>query len=118
MTEVVLTVKRAALLTANERLHWRTRAAKTKALRHLSRLLHRGVEPMQRARLDVTIAYPDRRRRDRHNLWPTVKACVDGAVDAGVLPDDDDAHLDGPHLETAAELSGGGYRFTFAWSLA
>ncbi len=31
----------------------------------------------------------DNRRRDAHNTAPTVKACVDGLVDAGWFKDDD-----------------------------
>jgi crossover junction endodeoxyribonuclease RusA len=38
----------------------------------------------------VTFPVHDARRRDPHNLAPTVKAIVDGLVDAGVWPDDTD----------------------------
>ena len=30
----------------------------------------------------------DRLRRDQDNLVPTLKPCIDGLVDAGVIPDD------------------------------
>lgn len=36
----------------------------------------------------VVLPVPDRRRRDPHNLTPTLKAIVDGLVDAGLWPDD------------------------------
>jgi hypothetical protein len=42
--------------------------------------------------------FADNRRRDTGNLYPTVKALVDGFVDAGVLRDDCDGVLYGPHL--------------------
>jgi hypothetical protein len=37
-------------------------------------------------------------RYDPNNLWPTVKAVVDGLVDAGFLVDDDHAHVIGPDM--------------------
>ena len=37
-------------------------------------------------------------RRDLHNYMPTLKALVDGLVDAGLLPDDDARHLQGPDM--------------------
>jgi crossover junction endodeoxyribonuclease RusA len=37
-------------------------------------------------------------RWDPNNLWPTVKAAVDGIVDAGLLVDDDHEHLVGPDM--------------------
>ncbi len=54
--------------------------------------------------------------RDRMNLYPTVKAVIDGlgpsrvsahtphAVGWGLIPDDDDTHLDGPHLSIGPRL--------------
>lgn len=33
------------------------------------------------------------RKRDHHNLGPTVKAVIDGIVDAKFLPDDNDRHV-------------------------
>jgi len=37
-------------------------------------------------------------RYDPNNLWPTVKAVVDGFVDAGFLVDDDHKHVIGPDM--------------------
>jgi hypothetical protein len=42
--------------------------------------------------------FTNNRRRDTGNLYPTVKALVDGFVDAGLIPDDCDGIVDGPHL--------------------
>lgn len=41
---------------------------------------------------------PRNGRYDPNNLWPTVKAAVDGFVDAGLLPDDDHTHVIGPDM--------------------
>jgi hypothetical protein len=37
-------------------------------------------------------------RYDPNNLWPTVKAVVDGLVEAGFLVDDDHLHVIGPDM--------------------
>lgn len=42
--------------------------------------------------------FPNNRRRDTGNLYPTIKAIVDGFVDAKVLVDDCDGVLFGPWL--------------------
>ena len=42
--------------------------------------------------------FPDDRRRDTGNLYPTIKALLDGLVDAGVLCGDHDGLVEGPWL--------------------
>lgn len=83
-------------LTANQRLHWAKRATITREVRQTTCLLARKAPHGDR--LVVTLHYRPamRRVRDRHNLWPTVKACVDGLVDAGIVPDDDSEHVSAP----------------------
>ena len=83
-------------LSANQRMHWRTRAALTRELRDTARLLTRRLPRTDR--LVVTLHYlpRNRRRRDALNVYPTVKALVDGIVDAGVVPDDDTEHVSTP----------------------
>lgn len=49
-----------------------------------------------RARIEIWYRFPDNRRREVANLQPTSKAIVDGLVDAGLLPDDQDEHCVGP----------------------
>lgn len=105
-----LRISRANLLTANDKPHWGRKAALTKQLRRWGYLLGRegrGVARfhLTRARVVFEFAYPDRRRRDRHNLAPTVKAMMDGLIDAGLLPDDSDRYLDGPHTTIADRLA-------------
>lgn len=100
MTTVIVTVPRNWLLTANQRTHWATKARITSHLRHLAATAYHdaGSPRYQRAAIVVHVTYPDRRRRDVHNTAPTVKALIDGMTAAGLLPDDDDAHLTGPDV--------------------
>ena len=102
---VVLDINRANLLTANQRLHWRQKAQRTRTLRDITYVVARpALMPFaDRMRCIVSVAYPDARRRDVHNLMPTVKACVDGLVDAGWLTDDSDRYLQGPDLRPSDE---------------
>lgn len=101
---------RSKLLSANDKMHWAARSRITKQLRQWGYLLGREGEGvarlgLTRARVEVEFAYPDRRRRDRSNLAPTVKAIMDGLIDAGLLPDDADRFLDGPHTVIADRLA-------------
>jgi len=113
---VVTTVRipvhlRDEALSANGRQHWRVRATRARILRNKSRLMHAsaarevGQLHPQRLHLTVHVTWPDRRRRDVANLSPTIKALVDGAIDAHVLPDDDDRHLIGPDLRVAQAVT-------------
>ena len=108
---------RAQMLTANERVHHYRRAEITRALRgHALQAAHYArTKKLNRAHVTVTVAWPDRRRRDVLNLAPTVKALIDGMTDAGCWDDDDDTHLVGPDFRVSPELSGikGVTRLTF-----
>ena len=90
------------LLNANDRDgHWARRSRITTGLRQIAGWTARaqGVPPLQRAHILAVYEPPDKRKRDAANLYPSFKACIDGIVtDAGVLPDDDAAHLDGPDM--------------------
>ncbi|MGB3483991.1 MAG: hypothetical protein WBB07_17465 [Mycobacterium sp.] len=83
-------------LSSNQRLHWAKKACITREIRQAAALLSRNAPRAER--LVITLHYRprDRRRRDRGNLYPTVKALVDGIVDAGVVPDDDTEHVSTP----------------------
>lgn len=85
-------------LTANQRLHWARKAVLTKRCRETACWLAKSKKLPGAQRLTVTLHYrpKERRRRDAHNLYPTVKALVDGLVDAGVVPDDDTTHVSTP----------------------
>jgi hypothetical protein len=53
---------------------------------------------LDRVHIVAHIIKPTSRQYDVHNLMPTLKACVDGLVDYGLIPDDTNAHLTGPDL--------------------
>lgn len=107
MTAVELTVSGPPrLLTSNLRLHWATRALLTRQWRESAHWcakaagLPRGLD---RVHIVVTV-HPAKggRLRDVGNV--SVKAVIDGIVDYGLIPDDDDAHLVGPDLRRGANL--------------
>ena len=88
------------ILNANARTHWAQKARITKVLRARGRLEAKmSGARMERAHLVVRVGWPDKRRRDVANLI-SIKPLLDGIVDAGLLPDDDDAHLIGPDLRS------------------
>ena len=97
---VVIDVPAGEWLTSNGRYHWAQKARRTRALRVRAALAARAarIPPMVRARLTGPVPGRPPARTDPANAYPTVKACIDGLVDAGVLPDDDAAHLDGPDM--------------------
>ena len=99
MTTFHLPVDPALLVSGNRRVHWSERARLARHWRGLGKLTARGHPALQRAHITVTFTFPTRHRRDVGNLMThVVKPLVDGIVDAGLLPDDDDAHLVGPDL--------------------
>lgn len=77
-------------LTANQRLHWRTRARLTSDVRQAAAWQAAASKFPQTTRLDVSLTWvvKDKRRRDADNIVPTLKALCDGLVDAGIVPDD------------------------------
>lgn len=90
------------ILTANlERTkHWTYRARITKTWRDGTNVICRTqkIPAMQRAVIHIAWNPPDKGRRDAANSYPTCKAIVDGIVDAGVIPDDNSRHCDGPYM--------------------
>jgi hypothetical protein len=95
------------LMTSNQRLHWRTRAKVTKGIRGAAMEAAFGVPELQRAHITAVLHPHDRRRRDPANWYPSVKAAVDGIVDAGVLDDDDHIHVLGPDMRLGDIVKGG-----------
>lgn len=92
--------------SANDRDHWRVKAAKVRDIRLAAMLLVVGEFARDSDGPERTIAVPDRiavgltyvprdkRRRDPDNLVvPLFKALCDGIVDAGVVPDDTPAYM-------------------------
>ncbi|GAB7044919.1 hypothetical protein [Catenuloplanes indicus] len=89
----------AKWLNANDR-YKRRPDKEIRAWREAARIYAQGVKlpRLERAHLLVELRFPDARRRDVHNLYPTIKACIDGFVDHGLLPDDSHQYLVGPDL--------------------
>lgn len=93
-------------LNSNDRIHFQVRATRTRAWRETAWVYAKvnRLPRLEKARIVVTYGFPNRRRRDVGNLYPTSKAIVDGLVDAGVLDDDDDTHLIGPDQRRSPQL--------------
>lgn len=98
---VVEVMEPAERMTLNKRRPRSTRFKLTRAWRHAAHVAacqQLGPGPAARAReaCFVRVTFPVRdpgKRRDPHNWAPTEKALVDGLVDAGVWPDDDERHV-------------------------
>ena len=82
-------------ISANSRFsHWSVKAKLVKDVRLASKLLAARIPHMGRVRVDLLWVVADRRARDGgENLAPTLKPMIDGLVDAGVVDDDDQAHV-------------------------
>lgn len=92
---MIVALPKPAFISANDRLHWAEKAKRTKAIRALAMLeaCERDPAPIP-CLVDVTIHRPRRGTlRDAENAAPTVKACLDGCRDAGLLADDDRKHV-------------------------
>jgi len=71
----------------------------TETWRDLGRQLAQGCDKLAPpVSIWALFRFPDNRRRDTANLYPTVKALVDGLVDEHRLVGDHDGVLDGPWL--------------------
>lgn len=91
----------ADFINANDRLHHHAKAPLTRAWRAAGQaavLAQFLPYHMQRAHIVCTIRFPDNRRRDVGNYFPTAKALVDGLVDAKLLHDDNDKYVLGPDM--------------------
>jgi hypothetical protein len=100
---------RTVLLTSNKRLGFREQAKVVKALRHTGWAMARAAKIPRLERAHVFyVLHPDTktRRRDPGNWSPSVKAAIDGIVDAGVLPDDNHERLLGPDPRIGAPVPG------------
>lgn len=89
-------------LSMNDRKHWADRAKITKRMRTEAawRATAARLPHLPRIRVSLVWWVKDQRRRDGgENLAPTVKALIDGIVDAGVVDDDDHTRvLRGPSI--------------------
>lgn len=82
-------------LNSNQRLHWATKARRTRAIRDAAWYVTRALkeQPMEKAEITAVIHPKTNRRFDPHNFQPTVKAAIDGIVDARLIADDDATRL-------------------------
>lgn len=87
------------VISANGREHHMTKARKTRTVRLMAMLeatkltFQRPTPLIDKAHVTVSIGWqPLKRKRDADNLAPTVKAAIDGMVDAGIFEDDNDEH--------------------------
>lgn len=81
------------LMNLNDRLHWAAKARLVRTWRNQAGWsalqLPKECRPMPGPILvDVELPVTRTGRRDGHNYAPTVKAIIDGLVDAQVVPDD------------------------------
>lgn len=110
---VTLTVRGSIWLNANNsNLYRYDRGRQVKAWRDATRGAARYIEwvtersiPWERVHVFAFVMFSDRRRRDPGNWYPTVKACIDGLVDAKLILDDSTKHVVGPDLRAHPELS-------------
>ncbi len=101
VTRLVITLPLpSAKLSPNARVHWRSKAAATKAARQFAMMA--ALEALERAAASIwtdppqwraateqaTFHVRDKRRRDKDNLAASLKAYRDGITDAGILADD------------------------------
>ena len=113
MTVTISFPEPAERLMSNDRPHWSRRARLTRIWRTAAALhAHKRLGPGKAARAQppsyvrVTFPVPVNRRRDSDGPAPTVKAIVDGLVDAGCWPDDTPDYVEtlGSRFDKDAEL--------------
>lgn len=91
----------AEWINSNQRLHRMQVAKLTKAWReagHAAAVQDPRVPYAGRVHIVAHIWKDRAGRYDPNNLWPTVKAAIDGVVEAGLILDDDHEHVLGPDM--------------------
>lgn len=89
----------AEWINSNHRLHRMAQAELTKQWRQAARSAAKGLPQLQTpVHITAHIWKTRSGRYDPCNLYPTVKACVDGIVDAGLIHDDDHTRVIGPDM--------------------
>lgn len=87
-------------LNSNHRLHHHVKAKRTAAWRARAQVaaIQAGKPKLPRAHIKATVSITSRRAYDAGNWYPTAKACLDGIVSAGCLPDDSNEYVTGPDM--------------------
>lgn len=91
----------AKWMNSNDRMHWQPKAKLTKAWRQAAHIYARQAKlpkGLARVRTDVQVHKTTPNRCDAMNLYPTLKAVVDGLVDYGLVMDDNNDHVTGPFI--------------------
>lgn len=99
-TEVVIIhLGRREWMNSNQRLHWRERSRRSSFIRSSVEALARGIGPYEKVHILAVVRYPKGvGAADPANSYPTVKAAIDGLVDAGLIANDDHHHVIGPDM--------------------
>lgn len=102
MSHYLLTITApAAFIRSNDHTHWRNRHTLTAAWRQAAaweaRRQHLPKFGMGPVHVTATVHRSDARKFDLDGIAPTVKACIDGLRDAGLLDED--------HSEVVSELT-------------
>lgn len=102
-------------LSLNDREHWGAKARTVKQVRHAVKLLARAKGLPRCERIAVELHYQQKVARaiDGDNLMATVKPCVDGLCDAGVLIDDDSSRV--VHHSPVIHAPEAGQRHGLVW---
>lgn len=115
---MIFTVPKTQWLTANGRYHWSAEARRKKLLRQMGFIVGKnsGLQFTTPIRVIAHIGYATAGRADPANTAPTVKALIDGLVDAGVFVDDSHEWVIGPDFRRDTKKCARGYhtvRFEF-----
>lgn len=88
-------IPREIVLNANVAKHYRVRGLCVKAIREMAEALSSATCSLRFTKytVDVFVYAPSKRRIDPPNLYPTVKALVDGLTDSQIWEDDDHEHM-------------------------
>lgn len=88
-------------INLNQRMHWAPKAELTRKWRHAAHVAAREAglpTGLTKVHIVAHIHKTTNRDYDAHNLMPTLKACVDGLVDYGLVTDDTNRHVIGPDV--------------------
>jgi hypothetical protein len=94
-------------LNANDRMFWMKKSRIVRAWRQRAQFVassSRIPRLIPYARVVAELQFGDSRRRDPANWAPTVKACIDGLVDAEIFEDDNFRHVVGPDLRLGEKV--------------
>lgn len=123
LEKIVLELPANEWLSANGRDHWAQKARRTKSIRTRAFMAGRAalrsgqVTARQgKTHIHVLVGYPTARKADPPNSYPSVKAAIDGLVDAGIFPDDNSDYVSLGFDRDPVKSAKGTYRLTLELS--